>query len=50
MSAPGGSAVGGLLWGVSAPGVVVSKHALKQIPPWTKFLTHVTENITLPQT
>ena len=30
---------------------VVSQHALRQTPPpWTEFLTHATENITLPQT
>ena len=42
MSAPGGA------W--SRGGVVVSQHALKQTPLWTEFLTHATENITLPQT
>ena len=37
--------------GVSAPGGVVSQHALRQTPPlWTEFLTHTSENITLPQT
>ena len=49
MPAPGGSA-----WsrGVPVPGWggVVSQHALWQTPPWTKFLTHASENITLPQT
>ena len=30
---------------------VVSQHALRQTPPpWTEFLTHASENITLPQT
>ena len=30
---------------------VVSQYALRQTPPlWTEFLTHATENITLPQT
>ena len=58
--APGGSAPGGYLvpgeggawsWvGVWCWGVV-SKHALRQTPPpWTEFLTHATENVTLPQT
>ena len=40
-------------WGSdSGPGgVVVSQHAPRQTPPpWTEFLTHATENITLPQT
>ena len=39
--------------GVCLPGGMVSQHALKQRPPpppWTEFLTHATENITLPQT
>ena len=36
--------------GCLVPGGVVSKHALRQTPPWTEFLTHATENITLPQT
>ena len=32
------------------PGVV-SQHTLRQTPPlWTEFLTHASENITLPQT
>ena len=40
--------------GVSAPGVCVcvSQHALRQTPsppPWTEFLTHACENITLAQ-
>ena len=26
---------------------VVSQHALRQTPPWTEFLTHASENITL---
>ena len=29
---------------------MVSQHALRQTPLWTEFLTHTTENITLPQT
>ena len=49
MSAPGVvSAPGGL----SAPSRGVSQHALKQTPfapPWTEFLTHACENITLAQ-
>ena len=37
--------------GVPGPGQVVSRHALRQTPlPWTEFLTHAAENITLPQT
>ena len=45
---PGGVCSGG----VPGPrGGVVSKHALRQTPPpWTEFLAHATENITLPQT
>ena len=31
------------------PGGVVSQHALRQTPLWTEFLTHTSENITLPQ-
>ena len=38
------------LGGVPGPGGVVSQHALRQTPLWTEFLTHATENITLPQT
>ena len=39
-------------WGESGPGGVVSQHALRQNPPppWTEFLTHASENITLHQT
>ena len=45
--APG---VGGAPWSWGEGGMV-STHALRQTPPpWTKFLTHATENITLPQT
>ena len=37
--------------GCLVPGGVVSQHSLRQTPPlWTEFLTHVYENITLPQT
>ena len=36
--------------GCLVPGGVVSQHALRQTPPWTEFLTHASENITLPQT
>ena len=43
----GGCLVGGV-WGLL--GGMVSQHALRQTPPWTEFLTHATENITLPQT
>ena len=37
--------------GVSARGVCVSQHALRQTPQplWTEFLTHACENITFPQ-
>ena len=35
---------------VPGPGEGVSQHALRQTPPWTEFLTHASENITLPQT
>ena len=33
------------------PGGCVSQHAMGQTPPpqWTEFLTHASENITLPQ-
>ena len=42
-SSQGGLLKGGyLLWGVS-------QHAMGQTPLWTEFLTHATENITLPQ-
>ena len=34
--------------GVSAPGGVVSQHALKQTPPPVNRITHACENITLP--
>ena len=47
LSGPGGGLIRGesLFWGE------VSQHALRLIPPpWTEFLTHTTENITLPQT
>ena len=51
--APGGGyllPVGCLLpWGLVLGGVV-SQHALTETPPWTEFLTHAYENITLPQT
>ena len=51
-----------LLWGVSAPGGVCSRgmsapggmwyssYTEADTPLWTEFLTHATENITLPQT
>ena len=42
-----------LVWGVYSGGVClvpgVSQHALRQTPPWTEFLTHACENITLAQ-
>ena len=48
---------GCLIWGVPGPRGclpgprgVVSQHALRQTPLWTEFLTHASENITLPQT
>ena len=49
---------GGLVRGVPGPGgclpgpggEVVSQHALRQTPLWTEFLTHASENISLPQT
>ena len=59
---PGGAC---LVWGVPAwslgvhvprgcltgPGWgVVSQHALRLNPQWTEFLTHASENITLPET
>ena len=53
VSAPGGCLLPG---GVCSQGClllargVVSQHALRQTPLWTEFLTHATENITLPQT
>ena len=40
-------------WGVGMPGPgrgVLSQHELRQIPLWTEFLTHASENITLLQT
>ena len=48
----GGGECGGVCsGGVPGPRGVVSQHALRQTPPReTEFLTHVTENITLPQT
>ena len=42
--------LGGLLSGGLLRVGVVSQHALRQTPPWTEFLTHASENITLPQT
>ena len=48
---PGGSALGGA-WsrGVCLVPGGVFQHALGQTPLGTEFLTHATENITLPQT
>ena len=45
VSAPGGVSRGCLLWS----GGCVSQHAMGQTPPWTEFLTHASENITLSQ-
>ena len=47
-----GSGPEGGVWsqGVPGPGGMVSQHALRQTPLWTEFLTHSSENITLPQT
>ena len=35
-------------WGVYLPGGVLAQ--VLPPPPWTEFLTHATENITLPKT
>ena len=50
-AAPGGGMPdsGGAWFGGVCSRGGVSQHALKQIPLCTEFLTHVTENITLPQ-
>ena len=34
---------------VRGGGEVVSDHVMGQTPPWTEFLKHASENITLPQ-
>ena len=49
---PGGISSGGGLVPGGGVVMVVSQYALRQTPPplWTKFLTHATENFTLPQT
>ena len=41
---------GSLLWGVSAPGGVVSQHALRRTPPPVKRMTDRCKNITLATT
>ena len=48
VSTPGGSALGVcLLWGMSAPGGCIPACTEADIPRWTEFLTHASENITL---
>ena len=46
---PACTAPRGCTWlgGVPAQGVYLPRYSL---PPWTEFLTHATDNITLPQT
>ena len=50
---PGGSGLGGAPGGSGPGGGCFIQHILRADPPtplWTEFLTHASENITLPQT